>query len=295
MKKYYFLLLAVLFISIAKAQNIVFPDVLLKAALLEASPANSIAKNQAGFAIQIDTNSDSEIDEIEAQAVYSLNIQDRNISTLEGLTYFINLRTLIASFNAFTTVDVSSFLNMDTLEVTFCQNLMYLNIKNGLLSFNIPPPPPIPIGLGNANFYECPNLQYVCCDADKINDGLTYLSYYSFTNVNLNSYCTFNPGGNFYTLEGNSKLDMNANGCDAGDAIYPNLKLNINDGTINFYYLNNSTGDYHITLPAGNYTMTPIIDNPAYFQISPTSYVASFPTNASPFAQDFCEIGRAHV
>ncbi|WP_130736956.1 T9SS type A sorting domain-containing protein, partial [Flavobacterium sp. J27] len=38
----------------------------------------------------------------------------------------------------------------------------------------------------------------------------------------------------------------------------------------------------------GSHTITPILENPDYFNISPTSFTVGFPTQTSPFTQDFC-------
>ena len=83
-------------------------------------------------------------------------------------------------------------------------------------------------------------------------------------------------------------MDYDNNGCDFSDIEYSNLKFNITDGMNTGIFIANSTGNYYIPVQAGNHTITPVLENPSYFNISPTSFVANFPTDASPFAQDFC-------
>jgi len=104
----------------------------------------------------------------------------------------------------------------------------------------------------------------------------------------INTYCSFTPGGTFYTIQGNNTLDSNNNGCDALDVNYPNLKFTISDGTTTGSFISNSTGKYAIPVPAGTFTITPVVENPNYFNVSPTTATVSFPTQSSPFIQDYC-------
>ncbi|MDN3675883.1 hypothetical protein QWY90_00815 [Flavobacterium paronense] len=62
----------------------------------------------------------------------------------------------------------------------------------------------------------------------------------------LNSYCSFTPGGDYYTIQGKNRFDVNNNGCDASDVFFPNLKINITDGVNSGSYISNLTGDYSI-------------------------------------------------
>ncbi|HAO27162.1 MAG TPA: hypothetical protein DCQ68_04715, partial [Chryseobacterium indologenes] len=57
------------------------------------------------------------------------------------------------------------------------------------------------------------------------------LATYGHTNVEINSYCSFVPGGTTYTVQGNTKVDVNNNGCDATDPYKSFQKFNITDGT----------------------------------------------------------------
>ena len=56
MKKFYFLIVALCVVSIAKAQIINFPDANFKARLLASSPSNSIAVNLSVVNFKIDSN-----------------------------------------------------------------------------------------------------------------------------------------------------------------------------------------------------------------------------------------------
>ncbi|MDR2205142.1 MAG: leucine-rich repeat domain-containing protein [Flavobacteriaceae bacterium] len=97
------------FAVFANAQNITFEDSNFKAALLSHSPA-------------IDTNSDGEISQTEAAAVTnSLNVENKNISSMQGIEYFTNVKYLQCGYNQITALDVS---NNDALIWLICRNNM---------------------------------------------------------------------------------------------------------------------------------------------------------------------------
>ena len=104
----------------------------------------------------------------------------------------------------------------------------------------------------------------------------------------VNSYCSFVPGGQFYTFNGSSRFDFNTNGCDVGDINFPNLKYIITNGINVGSFIANNTGLYTFSVQAGTHTITPQLENPNYFNISPTSASVTFPTQTSPLTQNFC-------
>lgn len=154
-------------------------------------------------------------------------------------------------------------------------NLKYLNVKESP-------------SLSNLQFPNCPVLEYICTRDAHINTIQSMISSYGYINCHVNSYCNFTPGGTFYTIQGTSRIDLNNNGCDSNDIIYPNLKLNIVGENFSGYSITNATGNYTIPLEEGTYSLTPILENPNYFNLSPTTVNVTFPDAISPFTQDFC-------
>ena len=175
--------------------------------------------------------------------------------------------------NLLTNLDLSGQNNITTV---FCNvnNLQSLIVKNGSIE--------------TVSFNFNPNLQYVCSDEAEITTIQSKITQYGYTNCNLNTYCSFSPGGNFYTIEGNSKLDNNINGCDANDYSFNGLKFSIDNGFFNGFLVPNFSGNYKIDVPVGDYEITPILQNPNYYTVTPTSITYSFPASASPALQDFC-------
>jgi hypothetical protein len=361
MKKIYSLVLTLFLFSTVQAQVITISDSNFKAKLLEANSNNEIARDFLGNNyFKIDANNNGEIDIDEASKVGSLNLNFSNITSLEGISSFVNLKNLRCAVNQIATLDVNALTNLQELD---CQSnkINYLNIsglkflitiecrQNFLNSINLSDLPQLQaldcstniltnLDLSNIknifnlncannklttlnlndlktlidldcsdnqlnsiyiknghdgkykllNFDKNPNLEFICTDDLQSPVFQTFASQYNYKNCVINSYCSFTPGGTFYTLKGKTILDSNNNGCDTSDLSYSNFNFSISDGTNKGNIISNSTGDYNIPVGEGTHTITPVFENPNYFTISPTSININFPTAASPFTQDFC-------
>ena len=136
-------------------------------------------------------------------------------------------------------------------------------------------------------FDNNPNLQYVCVSENRLVMAQNSLNGWGYTNVVLNSYCDFNPGAVFYTVQGTNKLDGNSNGCDSSDGSYPNLRYNITNSVVSGTIVSNTSGNFSIPVLAGSHSITPIIENPSFYNVSPSSLTVNFPAQPS-VNQDFC-------
>ncbi|MDI1316592.1 T9SS type A sorting domain-containing protein [Flavobacterium sp.] len=219
--------------------------------------------------------------------LHSLNVS--NLSNLEGLVCENNqliqldisgltkLRNLQCANNLIEYLDLSDLAiaypanqGPPFYELRF-NNLQAMNVKNGRIdNFGM-------ITQGN------PNMQYVCCDESEI----AFIQSY-YPNCNINTYCSFTPGGVNYTIQGSEKLDLDANGCDNNDIILPNLRFTIENGTTSGSIISNASGNYNIDVSTGSYTITPVFENPSYYTASPTSLELAFPDQVSPVTQNFC-------
>ncbi|MFY7814741.1 MAG: leucine-rich repeat domain-containing protein, partial [Chryseobacterium taeanense] len=132
---------------------------------------------------------------------------------------------------------------------------------------------------------------YICADdADSTNfyNYLSSLSNLSNVNLNINSYCSFVPGGSYNTITGLVRFDENNNGCDTNDEIFEHMKLKISDGTTGETFVKNN-GKYDFYTQAGNFTVTAEPENPALFTVTPATFSTSFPNNNNNiFTQDLC-------
>lgn len=185
------------------------------------------------------------------------------------------LKFLYCAGNNLTVLDLH---NNPLMQSLYCENnnLQYMNLKNGGQN-------PISVNFNSSN----PNLTYVCCD----NEDTSYYAsnyYLSSNNVVINSYCSFTPGGIFYTINGVTRYDIDNNGCDENDFKKPFQKFSISGSGGTGSLIGNISGNYSIPVQAGNHTITPVLENPTYFNVSPTSVTANFPTQQSPLTQNFC-------
>ncbi|RXM61537.1 T9SS type A sorting domain-containing protein [Chryseobacterium sp. CH1] len=208
--------------------------------------------------------------------VFSLSLSDNKITSLD-VSSLTDLVFMSMGEDFLTSIDVSQNTKLSSLNVAG-KAITTVNTKNGK---------------PNLQFYASPisltpNLAYVCCDTNKVNQVSNMLLSYGHTNVVVNNYCSFTPGGVFYTVQGTTKYDSNNNGCDLNDLGRPLQKFNITNGTISGSSIGNSSGNYSIPLQAGTHTITPVLENPSYFTITPSSVNVTFPNQASPVIQNFC-------
>lgn len=181
--------------------------------------------------------------------------------------------------NLLTEIDLNRCINLNWGSFNDNPNLESVLIKNGSLE-----------SLFNINIDNLPNLQYFCADTEQLNEVQTWLINSGYSNVNVNTYCSFVPGGTIYEIEGQSRFDFDNNGCTTMDPFVPFMNYTIDDGTNTASGFANSTGYYYIPVQEGNYTITPSSPNPALFEVDPVSFTVSFPPDPDPFVQDLCFI-----
>ncbi|RZK13178.1 MAG: hypothetical protein EOO46_00405, partial [Flavobacterium sp.] len=210
-------------------------------------------------------------------ALTFLNLSNNEFTgpfTLEGCPSVVDF---YVSANQITSVDVSN-----------CPNLMNLGIgenpivsifaKNGSVE-----------GMLDFSLIDSP-LQYICADEQQIQALQDGLALMDMTDVVVNSYCSFAPGGNFNTIAGDARFDFDMNGCNSSDPLNPTLKIKIDDGTNEGFAFVNVNGNYTFYTGAGDFTVSAELENPSYFAPS-TPVTVNFPAeNGSISNQDFCII-----
>jgi len=195
-----------------------------------------------------------------------------NLEELD-LTGLSKLMFIHCENNQLKNLDLSS---VEYIYDLFCGNnkLVYLNVKNGS--------PDSQLIFGNNP------LRFICIDDSQIDYIKLVANTSGLTNCVINSYCSFTPGGKFYTIKGSSKFDGNGNGCDVADISFPNLNYSITNGTVKGNVISNTSGNYDIYAGEGTHTVKLNLENPNYFTISPESFSVTFPTEKWPFTQNFC-------
>jgi len=200
---------------------------------------------------------------------------NNNLLTNLNLSIYPQLILLDCHNNSIQSLDLSQ--NPEFYSINCATNGMsFLNLKNGKLSTS-------------TNVAYNPNL-VICCDDSELatfQNMITNAPFF-YSTYQATTYCSFTPGGTFYTVLGNTKYDSNNNGCDTNDLNKAFQKFSITSGNNSGSVIANSSGNYSIPLQAGTHTIKPVIENPAYFTVSPAQVIANFPTQASPLNQNFC-------
>jgi uncharacterized repeat protein (TIGR01451 family) len=187
-----------------------------------------------------------------------------------------NIEVLNLSNTQLKSIDISNLTNFQALSANDIPTLETVFAKNGK---------------NESLFFTAANtaLKFVCQDDADIAATKTYLSNLGLSNTVVNSYCTFTPGGNYNTITGTISFDIDNNGCDAADAKQPNVKVGINDGTIQSETFTHTNGKYTYYTDSGNFNITPHLENPTLFTISPVNALFTFADNNNNVAiQDFC-------
>lgn len=201
-----------------------------------------------------------------------------NFNQISEITFGGNMKlsSIYCANNILKTLDLSSLIINSSLN---CQN----NLLESLFFKN---------GKKENRFLEGnPTLRYICQDQDAVLSTQQYVDSLNYTNCVVSSFCSFNPGGLYYTVQGGQKFDFNNNGCDNADSSLPNIKYTISAvGSSNpaDYIISNEDGSYHVDIPSGDFTVNPSFENPSYYTSNPATLNVSFPTQSSPFTQDFC-------
>jgi hypothetical protein len=192
--------------------------------------------------------------------------------TVLDVSMLSSLNFLDCANDFLTTLDCSNNTMLTWLSF-YNNNIASVFIKNGANE-----------SIDDASWIEN-NLQYVCADESQ----LAQIQAMVGAGVAVNSYCSFIPGGDYNTITGTIRFDDEGNGCDSGDGAFPYVKVNINDGTATGSTFLQNDSAYSFYTNAGSYTVSPDIENPSIFNISPVSAVISFPSlDNSVSTQDFC-------
>ncbi|MCD0465493.1 T9SS type A sorting domain-containing protein [Flavobacterium sp. ENC] len=184
------------------------------------------------------------------------------------------METFDCTNTALKSIELSNVRGKISFDVSDNKELTFFNTKNGYIN--------------SGNLYNCPKIKFICADDDEVTYLQNSIDRAGYTNLAISSYCSFTPGGTYYVIQGNHKLDSNMNGCDDQDIVVPNLKFTINDGVKAGNIISNFSGSYSIPVKEGTHTITPVFENPDYYIVSPTNLAVSFPAQASPFVQNFC-------
>ncbi|TDP59163.1 T9SS type A sorting domain-containing protein [Flavobacterium dankookense] len=208
----------------------------------------------------------------------TLRYEDNQVANL-SLTGLVNLQDAWvmsnSGSNTLQTLDVSECISLTSLRLDFNYQLHTIFMKNGANE--------------TINFYQTPNIQYICADESQIIAVQNKLNLAGLTQTVLSSYCTFTPGGNYNTIVGQVQFDEDNNGCDVNGAGLPNVRINIADPSLIGATFSNANGGYTFYSQALNHELFVATENPTWFTVSPELASVSFTDiNNNQTLQNFC-------
>ena len=239
------------------------------------NPLNELVVNGLPNLTEIDSRNTllNTIDLTELPNLVELNVSNCQLNLIDT-SLLPSLQYLYLEDNELEIIDVSSSTDLGYFNIANNQ-LTTMLLKNGS-------------ELSSLNFSNNPNIEYICIDDFESESIYAKLDQYGYTNCVVNSYCSFIPGGEFYTIEGQNNIDVDFNGCDPSDPVYPNLKYSITNGVLTDEVVSNLSGEFFLPVQEGIHMLTPNFENPDYFISSPTSITVDFPSDSSPSNHEFC-------
>ena len=180
----------------------------------------------------------------------AINFSRTNISTIDVSNN--KLLVGISVSNVIKTLDLSGNPKMDS--ICLSSSVEYANLKNGstLSRFWFDSMPPT-------------NYLYICAD----NQNIPLIEQFNLSNIEVNSYCSFTPGGVYNTITSNVKYDLTGN-CTGNDNFTLFTKFSIEDQNGKGTSVTNEQGVVNFFKQKGMYTLSPELENPNYFQVSPS-------------------------
>jgi hypothetical protein len=229
--------------------------------------------------LSVNNNNISTLDFSNTPLIQQLNTSSNPISNLD-VSNLSNLSSISCASNFMTELDFSNNPNLISLSYFNNPNLTNINLKSGVVNT---------INYNNSIYYNLPNLMYICIDEG---DTFTYSLLSTVPNVQVGSYCSFTPGGDYNTITGITQFDLDGNGCDVNDMSvqYFGIGINLNAVSTNSSVFSNSLGNYSVfTNQTGTFDLMPNLENPNYFSVNPSPASVNIPViDNSTTAQNFC-------
>ena len=187
-----------------------------------------------------------------------------------------NLQTFNGQNGLWQTLDFSQ-TKVVTFDVNGCNQLTYLNLKNGYLSSCQYGPDD-----GCTQWFLMQNLKYVCRDEGELT--IQTPGYAPLPWGVINSYCSFAPGGDYNTITGSVKVN-----CGNENYQMQGVPLVVTEGgTGNNTVFANWNGEYLYYMGTGAVSVTPQIPGSPYFTLTPASFSTTFSSLNNNVAADFC-------
>lgn len=143
--------------------------------------------------------------------------------------------------------------------------------------------------------------KYICTDGEEVDYIKGVLAENNITDIEVNSYCTFNDGGELKKIDGEAKVDFNEDGCDSDDPIMSILRYEITDLETGeseikstYDFREGYNGAYSIRSRPGSFSIKPLLNEPDYYTISPELYEITIEDYETESNMDFCLSPKIH-
>ncbi len=241
-------------------------------------------------------NAISQLNLVNLPELYYLDVSYNQISHLD-VSGLVALRNLVATYNNMETIKMAGLENLENAYIS--NNNLTLVDCNGcpaLLTVQFAQTDPLEVLLFKnsidpelfVNIIGLPNLRYICVHETEVSDWQADFALAEM-NVEVNTYCDFTPGTRHYTVAGTTRVDQDSDGCDASDATQPSMKFQVSQNNSPYdYQYGDQSGNYSINVFEGQSVITPILENPNYYTVSPAVLNVEFPGSSNPVNQDFC-------
>jgi len=228
--------------------------------------------------LSVDGNNLETLIFVNTPKIENLNIGGSKLSTID-VSSLENLKMIYCPDSKFSSLDFSQNKKLEVIAIMDNPYLQTLFIKNGKKQY---------IEEYNGAFSNT-NLKYICADDSEIEEIKSNLAFAGLTTTNVNSYCSFTPGGSYNTISGTVKIDANNNDCDSTDNPFQYLKLKVDDGTNSGETFVQNDGKYEFYTQSGNFNIIALAENPTLFNVSPANFSTTFAdANNNVFTQDIC-------
>lgn len=227
--------------------------------------------NQSIKKLVLSYNDFSSFDGSQTPNIEELSVDYNSQLSTVDLTFNPSLQKLRCGNTQLTVLDLSENPEIDELSAVLT-TLEKLNLKNGAI-------------IDPHSVYVNPNSNalHICVDDSEVAD---FQQRYS--NLTINSYCSFTPGGSFNEVQGMVTMDSDNNGCSSSDPAFGNFLFAVSNGSNNGLLSTDTSGSYYLPVEDGQHTITPQPENPSYWNFSPSGLSVDFPAQASPQNADFC-------
>ena len=249
------------------------------------------------YTLDLSHNQISSLDLNGADGVVQLILQNNQLSFID-LSMLYQVQVVYLSFNNLTAIDISNLHTvsqislhnnqLSTLDASQNVNLTYLGCTNNNMQSLFIKNGSDETLVDDTNVFSGNSLIYICADESQIETIQNNLNLIGNTSTVVNSYCSFTPGGNYNTITGTITYDFNNNGCDSGDVLQDNIRVDMQQWGINNATMSNSNGVYTFFTTFADQGLSLNLENPSYFNVSPPNPTVSFNDTNLTAIQDFC-------